>query len=116
MKRVLAAAALIAAFGLPARAQDTCRAAIEKTKSDWQAISLQPASKPGAMSQGTGGHRHIQAAVDSMRFHLATAVTLCNEGKDHEARLHLDVVRAFLNLPEVQHPTDHNYLFPAKSK
>ena len=51
-----------------------------KTKSDWQAISLQPASKPGAISQGTGGHRHIQAAVDSMRFHLATAVTLCNEG------------------------------------
>jgi hypothetical protein len=116
MKRVMVAAALIAAFGLPARAQDTCRAAIEQTKSDWQAISLQPASKPGAMSQGTGGHRHVQAAVDSMRFHLATAVRLCNEGKDHEARLHLDVVRAFLNLPEVQHPTDHTYLFPAKSK
>lgn len=56
MKRVLAAAALITAIGLPARAQDTCQAAIEKTKSDWQAISLQPASKPGAMSQGTGGH------------------------------------------------------------
>ena len=96
--------------------QDTCQAAIEQTKSDWQAISLQPASKPGAMSQGTGGHRHVQAAVDSMRFHLASAVRLCNEGKDHEARLHLDVVRAFLNLPEVQHPTDHNYLVLAKSK
>lgn len=116
MKRVLAATALIAAFGLPARAQDTCQAAIEKTKSDWQAISLQPGSKPGAMSQGTGGHRHVQAAVDSMRFHLATATKLCNEGKDHEARLHLDVVRAFLNLPEVQHPTDHQYLFQAKGK
>jgi hypothetical protein len=46
-----------------------------------------------------------------MRFHFAEAVTLCKQGQDHEALLHIDIVRAFLNLPEIQHPTDHRYLF-----
>ena len=36
---------------------------------------------------------------------------MCRQGNDHEALLHLDIVRAFLNLPEIQHPTDHRYLF-----
>jgi hypothetical protein len=46
-----------------------------------------------------------------MRFHLSEAATLCKQGSDHEALLHLDVVRAFLKLPDIQHPTDHHYLF-----
>ena len=106
----LATAALIGLLSA-AYAENACNAEIQKTKSDWQAIALQPTSKPGQISQGVNGHAHIQSAVDSMRFHLAEAETLCKQGKDHEALLHLDVLRAFLNLPEIQHPTDHRYLF-----
>lgn len=95
-----------------AQTQSTCTAEIEKTRNDWRALNLQPASKPSAVSKGVKGHEHVQSAVDSMRFHLAEATTLCRYGKDHEALLHLDVVRAFLNLPEIQHPTDHRYLYP----
>jgi len=116
MKRLLVVTCLIVGAGLPAYAQDTCAAAIQKTRSDWQAINLQPASKPSGMTRGTGSHQHIQSAVDSMHYHLATATALCNQGQDHEARLHLGVVRAFLNLPEVQHPADHRYLYNDKAK
>jgi hypothetical protein len=108
--QVLAVATLIATLGV-ANAEFACTSEIDKTKADWQALALQPASKPGAMSKGINGHEHIQAAVDSMRFHLSEASTLCKQGSDHEALLHLDVVRAFLKLPDIQHPTDHHYLF-----
>jgi hypothetical protein len=107
---VLAAVVFVATLGA-AQAENACNSEIAKTKSDWQAISLQPASKPGVISKSVNSHAHIQSAVDSMRFHLSEATTLCEEGNDHEALLHIDVVRAFLNLPEIQHPTDHRYLF-----
>jgi len=116
LRGLLIAACLIAGTSASASAQSTCGAAIEKTKSDWRAIHLQPASKPGAMSQGVDGHKHIQAAVDSMTSHMSIATEFCKGGKDHEAMLHLDVVRAFLNLPEVQHPTDHRFLLDNKAK
>jgi hypothetical protein len=108
--QVLAAMAFASTLGV-ARSENTCNSEIEKTKAEWQALALQPASKPGAISRGVKGHEHIQSAVDSMRFHLAEATRLCKQGQDHEALLHLDVVRAFLQLPEIQHPTDHRYLF-----
>ena len=111
--QVLAVMMLVGMLGV-AHAENACNAEIEKTKADWQALQLQPASKPGATSKGVPGHAHVQAAVDSMRFHLAEAMTLCKQGSDHEALLHLDVVRAFLQLPEIQHPTDHRYLFNNK--
>jgi hypothetical protein len=104
------AVAFVGTMGV-AQAENARNAEIQKTKSDWQAIALQPASKPGQISKGVTGHAHIQSAVDSMRFHLAESESLCKQGKDHDALLHLDVVRAFLNLPEIQHPTDHRYLF-----
>lgn len=111
----LAALALAATIGV-ARAEIACTSEIEKTKSDWQAIRLVPASKPAAISKGTGSHAHVQAAVDSMKYHLATAKRLCAEGKDHESLLHLDVIRAFLQLPEIQHPVDHHYLYKGGGK
>lgn len=110
------ASCLVTTTGVPAWAQGACDGAVEKTRNDWQAIRLQPASKPGAMSQGVDGHKHNQAAVDSMRFHMSTAIELCKARKDHESMLHLDIVRAFLSLPEIQHPTDHRFLFDDKSK
>ncbi|HEX2939967.1 MAG TPA: hypothetical protein VHO91_02900 [Rhodopila sp.] len=106
----VAAITLMATVGT-VRADSACGKNIAQTKADWQALQLEPASKPGAISKGIEGHEHVQAAVDSMRYHMAEAVSLCKEGKDHESLLHLNVVRAFLQLPEIQHPADHRYLF-----
>jgi hypothetical protein len=37
---------------------------------------------------------------------------LCAHGKDHEAMLRMDVVRAMLKLPEIRHPAEHGYTKP----
>lgn len=106
----VSAVTMIASVGT-VRAQSACGKNIAQTKADWQGLQLEPASKPGAISRGIEGHEHVQAAVDSMRYHMAEATRLCKEGKDHESLLHLNVVRAFLELPEIQQPADHRYLF-----
>jgi hypothetical protein len=98
------AGALHAATPVPA-----CEAEIQKTQADWDALHLKR-TKPGAMSHGVGPHEHVQAALDTMNYHMRDAITLCKAGKDHESLLHLDVVRAFLNLPEIQHPPEHHYM------
>lgn len=110
---------VLVAFMSATSAQAThvsCQAEIEKTKSDWRALKLEPGSKPTTVSKGIPGHEHVQMAVDSMRFHLHEAQALCDEGKDHESLLHLDVIRAFLHLPEFQHPASHHYLFKEEQK
>lgn len=91
-----------------------CKSEIEKTRSDWAALKLEPKSKPSSISKGVGGHEHIQGAVDSMRVHLHEADSLCTAGNEHEALLHLNVIRAFLELPEFKHPTSHHYLYQDK--
>ena len=111
-KWILAAGVFVAGVGA-AQAAGVCNSEIEKTKQEWAAIKLEPGSKPSAMAKGTPAHhQHVQAAVDSMRIHLKFAEDLCKQGMDHESLLHLDVVRAFLHLPEIQHPASHRYLFP----
>lgn len=113
-KWILAAYLLAAGSGI-AQAAGVCNSEIEKTKAEWQAIHLEPGSKPSSISKGfPRHHEHIQAAVDSMRIHLKLAEDLCQQGMDHESLLHLDLLRAFLHLPEIQHPTSHRYLFPGK--
>lgn len=107
---VLAAGMVAAGIGAT-HAESVCKSEIEKTVNDWRAIHLEPGSKPSTISRGVYPHAHVQAAVDSMRIHLAMAKQLCDEGKDHESLLHVDVIRAFLNLPEIQHPADHRFLF-----
>ncbi|MGC1860997.1 MAG: hypothetical protein WA733_07700 [Methylocystis sp.] len=109
MKAFVFAGCVLAASVGTARA--SCSSEIEKTKSDWAALRLEPGSKPTSLSKGVGGHEHIQAAVMSMRYHLHQAESLCNEGKDHESLLHVNVIRAFLDLPEFQHPASHFYLY-----
>jgi len=111
MKTLALAAVVLAATVGVARAENVCPSEIERTVSDWKAIHLVPADRPAAISKGDGMHAHVQQAVDSMRYHLKMAKDRCREGKDHESLLHLDVIRAFLNLPEIQHPVDHRYLY-----
>lgn len=110
---LLAAIILGASIGA---AQAACQSDIEKTKNDWRALKLEPGSKPTSLSKGVRGHEHVQAAVTSMRYHLHEAAMLCDEGKDHEALLHVNVIRAFLDLPEFQHPASHHYLYKEGKK
>jgi hypothetical protein len=112
MKRSILAALRLAAEIGAAQAADACNGEIEKTKDEWRAIRLEPRSKPSVMAKGVPArHQHVQAAVDSMRIHLKIAEELCRAGNDHESLPQLDVVRAFLHLPEIQHPASHRYLF-----
>lgn len=115
MKKSALAACLLAASMGAVQAANACNSEIEKTKDEWRAIRLEPGSKPSAMAKGVPRHHeHVQAAVDSMRIHLKIAEDLCRAGNDHESLLHLDVVRAFLHLPEIQHPTSHRYLYKGR--
>ncbi len=114
MRTILFAATILAAAAGSAAAD--CNAEIEKTKSDWAALKLEPGSKPSSMETGIGGHEHITAAVTSMRIHLEKAEDLCKAGNEHEALLHLNIIRAFLDLPEFQHPKSHLYLYKGDKK
>jgi len=105
--------ALAASMGT---ARADCKSEIEKTKNDWAALRLEPGSKPSSISKGVRGHEHIQAAVTSMRYHLHQAADLCNAGNDHESLLHVNVIRAFLDLPEFQHPASHYYLYKEQKR
>ncbi len=50
-------------------------------------------------------------AADVCMNQLRLALRLCNENKSHQASLRMDVVRAWLELPELQHPADHRCSF-----
>jgi len=51
-----------------------------------------------------------------MRSQIRLALRLCNENKSHEAILRMDVVRAWLKLPEVQHPLGYRRTFDEKGR
>ncbi len=51
-----------------------------------------------------------------MRSQIRLAFRLCNENESHEAMLRMDVVRAWLKLPEVQHPLGHRRTFDEKGR
>ena len=117
MKVLIATTCLIAFTGTAALAQGVCKTEIEKAKTEWGALHLDTGGgKPSAIVRGIKGHEHIQAAVTSMRIHLVAATDLCAQGHDHESLLHLGVLRAFLQLPEIQHPTDHAVIYDPKAK
>ncbi len=114
MRAFIFAVSVLAASAGAASAD--CRSEIEKTKNDWAALKLEPGSKPSSPEKGIKGHEHITAAVTSMRYHLAEAENLCAAGNEHEALLHVNVIRAFLDLPEFQHPASHHYLYQGRKQ
>ena len=119
MKKITVAASMLGGIMLfaagMAHADNACDAEIQKTLTDWRDLHLVSTGKPMSPAKGMNGHSHISAEVDSMRFHMSQAKDLCKAGNDHEALLHLDVVRAFLKIPEIQHPVDHHYLLDEKA-
>jgi hypothetical protein len=101
-------------FGLcgVAKADDACVAELNALVRDWTSIAV-----PGTATTGTGPsaeHEHDAREVWYMRSQIRLALRLCNDGKTHEAMLRMDVVRAWLKLPEVQHPVDHRRSYEEK--
>ncbi len=112
------AAIVIIGIG-PAKAADsppgeqTCSQKLSVVSGHWTAIGLASPEKPGqARVSGTGGHFHAGGEVNFMREQMSKAARLCMDGKEHEAMLRMDVVRALLKLAEVQHPASHGYVLP----
>jgi hypothetical protein len=95
---------VLAALGGRAEADEACIAELNKLVADWRSIAV-----PGGVSAAPE-HDHDAREVWYMRSQIRLAQRLCGESKVHEAMLRMDVVRAWLKLPEVRHPTDHRRL------
>lgn len=94
------------AWGQAAQAPEACAGAVAKLRTEWDALGLSPSAKPGGRVVGRGGHAHVQQELDFMAHHYNQAASLCREGKDHASLLHVDLVRAYLQLPENPHPAE----------
>ncbi|HEY7991388.1 MAG TPA: hypothetical protein VID77_08355 [Stellaceae bacterium] len=101
--KTFALAAMFAVLAMSfARAENVCNVEISKTKSDWQALHLQPVNTPHTVLKGIPGHQHLESDISVAEYHLGRAEMSCNEGNDHLALVHLNVARAILNLPEIR--------------
>lgn len=99
-----------------AHASNACVLQLNKLVDDWNAIAVPGGSAAGQARPQSPDHEHSASEVWYMRSQLRLALRLCNEDKDHEAYLRMDVVRAWLKLPEVRHPVDHRYRFDAEPR
>jgi hypothetical protein len=115
--RVLATATLVSMLiGGPALAANDCAGQLDTLGKEWGAIAFPTPAKPNAaIAYGNGGHVHTGGQVTYMTNQIRLAAHLCKDGNEHEAMLRMDVVRAWLKLPEVEHPAAHGYARPAKS-
>jgi hypothetical protein len=95
-------------------AAPTCAEQLADLKKEWDAISFPSANQNAQIVRGKRGHVHTGGQVQYMRNQMHFAAHLCDKGEEHEAMLRMDVVRAWLKLPEVQHPEEHGYKQPAK--
>lgn len=111
MKPLLAAAtvALAVTVAVPASASPApaCEAQVAEMQAAWKAVP-HPYSKL-AEKKTRADHDHNAMAETYMYGQLRQADAQCKGGNDHEALLRLDVVRVWLKLPEIAHPTEHNY-------
>ena len=114
MRTTLAAAFLLLATGGTAFAQQNCMQQLDDLTNDWNAIGFVNPKQNAQIVEGQGGHVHTGAQVQYMKTQMTMASHLCKKGEEHEAMLRMDVVRAWLKLPEVQHPAEHGYPGTAK--
>lgn len=89
----LIASLLIVFLAFPAFAEGTCQQQLDVLSQQFDARH---------------GHQHMGSVVTFMRDQLRSATQLCDAGQEHEAMLRMDVVRAYLSLPEVAHPASHD--------
>jgi hypothetical protein len=114
MLRALIAIVVLAALQGHAMADDACTAALNKLVHDWTSIAVPGPTPTGPNQSSEPEHEHDAQEVWYMRSQIRLALRLCNEGKTHEALLRMDVVRAWLKLPEVEHPADHRRSYEEK--
>jgi hypothetical protein len=114
MLRALIAIVVLAALQEHAMADDACTAALNKLVHDWTSIAVPGSTPTGPNQSSEPEHEHDAQEVWYMRSQIRLALRLCNEGKTHEALLRMDVVRAWLKLPEVEHPADHRRSYEEK--
>ncbi|OFX03507.1 MAG: hypothetical protein A3D94_11495 [Alphaproteobacteria bacterium RIFCSPHIGHO2_12_FULL_66_14] len=107
---------VFATLGGPAKADEACVAELNKLVHDWRSIAVPGVPAVGPNPSSKPAHYHDAGEVWYMRSQIRLALRLCNENKSHEAMLRMDVVRAWLKLPEVQHPTDHRRTFDEKDR
>jgi len=91
----------------PGPANDSCKMRLDSLVAEWRSIAV-----PGTPAESESArHSHTALEVWYMRSQLRLARRSCEEGDEHEAMLRMDVVRAWLRLPEVSHPADHRYRY-----
>jgi hypothetical protein len=100
----------LAGLAYPARSDERCNSQLRGLVNDWKSIAV-PGKTDSGKSESIPAHEHSELEVEYMRRQIRLALRLCNEGKEHEAMLRMDVVRAWLKLPEVQHPSGHRYRY-----
>ena len=98
-------------FGSSAMAQDRCLDRLNDLVNHWRSIAVPGPAKSSQSKVDSGSHKHTAREVTFMRNQIRLALELCKDNKEHEAMLRMDVVQAWLKLPEVQHPKDHRYTF-----
>ena len=113
MLRVLMVIAVLA-WLCEAKADDACVAELNALVRNWTSIAVPGTATTGTGPSSTSEHEHDAREVWYMRSQIRIALRLCNEDKTHEAMLRMDVVRAWLKLPEVQHPADHRRSYEEK--
>jgi len=80
---------------------------LSKTLSPLMPFGLEKPAQGKVM--GHKGHTHTGIDYNYMNTQMRRAQQDCKAGKEHEAMLRMDVVRAVMKLPEVEHPASHNY-------
>lgn len=105
---IAVAAAAAVAIAQPGAAIDSCKKRLDDVVTEWRSIAVP--GNPSANAQATR-HGHTALEVWYMRSQLRLAFRACEDGDEHEAMLRIDVVRAWLRLPEVSHPADHRYRY-----
>jgi len=114
MLRALIAIVVLSTLHRHAIADDACTAALNQLVQDWTSIAVPGPTPTGPNQTSAPEHEHDAQEVWYMRSQIRLALRLCREGKAHEAMLRMDVVRAWLKLPEVEHPMDHRRSYEEK--
>jgi hypothetical protein len=115
MRTALAAALLLLGTAGGAFAQQNCAQQLDDLTNEWNAIGFVNPRQNAQIVRGSAGHVHTGAQVQYMKTQMTMAGHLCKKGEEHESMLRMDVVRAWLKLPEVQHPPEHGYTGSTKN-